>query len=114
MFPSLNRALFGQEDGFAKELATAMQLLRNCLYRNEGCKVSGATSQVFLAAPAWGSSVSVGDPWAGKRKTRGSVPDARSVGVQPLFSKSLPLTFSLLGTDDSPITFACFISETRT
>uniref|UniRef100_G1MJ99 Rotatin n=1 Tax=Ailuropoda melanoleuca TaxID=9646 RepID=G1MJ99_AILME len=33
-------ALKKQEDGFIKELSTAMQLLRNCLYQNEECKCS--------------------------------------------------------------------------
>ncbi|XP_006892807.1 PREDICTED: rotatin [Elephantulus edwardii] len=31
-------ALRRKEDGFSKELSTAMQLLRNCLYQNEKCK----------------------------------------------------------------------------
>ncbi|XP_036086020.1 rotatin isoform X3 [Rousettus aegyptiacus] len=31
-------ALKKKEDGFIKELSIAMQLLRNCLYQNEGCK----------------------------------------------------------------------------
>ncbi|XP_024436290.2 rotatin [Desmodus rotundus] len=31
-------ALRRKEEGFAKELGTAMQLLRNCLYQNEECK----------------------------------------------------------------------------
>ncbi|XP_049755865.1 rotatin isoform X1 [Elephas maximus indicus] len=31
-------ALKKKEDGFIKELSTAMQLLRNCLYQNEECK----------------------------------------------------------------------------
>lgn len=45
----LQLLLFEQEDGFVKELSTAMQLLRNCLYRNEEGKVSSATSQIFIA-----------------------------------------------------------------
>lgn len=40
-----NFFLFQQEDGFIKELSVAMQLLRNCLYQNEECKVSRAPSQ---------------------------------------------------------------------
>lgn len=40
--------LFKQEDGFIKELSIAMQLLRNCLYRNlKKCKVSRAPSQFW-------------------------------------------------------------------
>ncbi|XP_075388763.1 rotatin [Tenrec ecaudatus] len=31
-------ALRKKEEGFSRELSTAMQLLRNCLYRNEECK----------------------------------------------------------------------------
>lgn len=44
VFPSLTCFLFQQEDGFIKELSTAMQLLRNCLYQNEECKVSRVPS----------------------------------------------------------------------
>lgn len=69
MCSHFSTALFEQEEGFAKELGTAMQLLRNCLYQNEECKVSGATSQVFLAVPARASFISAGDTWAGKWKT---------------------------------------------
>lgn len=35
-----------QEDGFIKELSITMQLLRNCLYQNEECKVSRAPQSV--------------------------------------------------------------------
>ena len=45
LFTSFNCFLFKQEDGFIKELSIAMQLLRNCLYQNEECKVSRAPSQ---------------------------------------------------------------------
>ena len=47
MFTFLNCFLFKQEDGFIKELSIAMQLLRNCLYQNEECKVSRAIFQNF-------------------------------------------------------------------
>lgn len=42
--------LFEQEDGVVKELGTAMQLLRNCLYQNEDGKVSGTASPLAVAA----------------------------------------------------------------
>lgn len=42
-------SLFKQEDGFIKELSIAMQLLRNCLYQNEGCKVSRARLRALIS-----------------------------------------------------------------
>lgn len=45
-----NCFLFEQEDGVIKELSIAMQLLRNCLYQNEECKVSRTTSQIFVCS----------------------------------------------------------------
>ncbi|KAM5304036.1 rotatin isoform 1-T1 [Glossophaga mutica] len=39
-------ALRKKEDGFAKELGTAMQLLRNCLYQNEECKEAALEAQL--------------------------------------------------------------------
>lgn len=47
VFTFFNCFLFKQEDGFIKDLSITMQLLRNCLYQNEECKVSRATSQNF-------------------------------------------------------------------
>jgi hypothetical protein len=39
-FMLFNFSVSIQEDGFIKELSITMQLLRNCLYQNEECKVS--------------------------------------------------------------------------
>ena len=50
LFTFFNCFLFKQEDGFIKELSIAMQLLRNCLYQNEECKVSRASFQNFDSA----------------------------------------------------------------
>lgn len=47
VFTFLNCFFFKQEDGFIKELSIAMQLLRNCLYQNEECKVSRTMFQNF-------------------------------------------------------------------
>lgn len=41
VLPLLTCAL-SQQDGLAKELSVAMQLLRNCLYQNKDCRVSRA------------------------------------------------------------------------
>ncbi|XP_051019849.1 LOW QUALITY PROTEIN: rotatin [Acomys russatus] len=39
-------ALKKKEDGFVKELSIAMQLLRNCLYQNEECKVAALEARL--------------------------------------------------------------------
>ncbi|XP_031222078.1 rotatin isoform X5 [Mastomys coucha] len=39
-------ALKKKEDGFIKELSIAMQLLRNCLYQNEECKVAALEARL--------------------------------------------------------------------
>lgn len=44
--PVFHLLLSVQEDGFIKELSITMQLLRNCLYQNEECKVSSALRSV--------------------------------------------------------------------
>ena len=44
--PVFHLLLSVQEDGFIKELSITMQLLRNCLYQNEECKVSRAPRSV--------------------------------------------------------------------